>query len=554
MVRTLTVETTSGPQPRSDRPSTRPRTHAVRGASLRLWRNRSNGHPGTSPGRGEFMRGDRAMPESGGLQGRGDGRVARVVATPADRPPASSRVSDPRWVRGGSEVGEIRVRAYVPGAEPATFANRKILVIPAFRVFTPHDTRQRVYSLRVETVPILPIPTRFYRSVVLRASGMRNGGDSLLIGGSSCIEEWEAMRTAATGLAARAGGGRWARKWRCSPGSVSPARGSKRMRPSWRTATSGRGGPTRRRGMRLGKRPGYLKPIERWSTLRDWRGRACAWDDHLQAERDQVAREEAAKWERRRLQALEDGWQTCRALRALLAQMLAIPPEMPAVAPPEPAREEPRALPDAVATPEEAGETAGRGSTRSNCLTLARLAKLIVELEWALPERGLAAPREVRPADGDGRGDQGLPGPPSPLRPTAPALSRPTPPPHFKWPHRTTARPDGRRPGRGPACSRVPGLVAPDRSPDRRRRLGRRFAPCEKMAGSGPGPRLADEPPSTTPRGLDSARPGASRPSDRARRVRIARVAPMRYDDGKLLTRVRVRRGQEADSLTAVIL
>ena len=54
--------------------------------------------------------------------------------------------------------------------------------------------------------------------------------------------------------------------------------------------------------------PGYLKPIERWSALRDWRGRAGAWDAHLQAERDRVAREEAEKWERRRLQALEDGW------------------------------------------------------------------------------------------------------------------------------------------------------------------------------------------------------------------------------------------------------
>ncbi|MEJ7638741.1 MAG: hypothetical protein WKF75_12385, partial [Singulisphaera sp.] len=31
---------------------------------------------------------------------------------------------------------------------------------------------------------------------------------------------------------------------------------------------------------RLGKRPGYLKPIERWSALRDWRLRSSAWDDH----------------------------------------------------------------------------------------------------------------------------------------------------------------------------------------------------------------------------------------------------------------------------------
>ena len=76
--------------------------------------------------------------------------------------------------------------------------------------------------------------------------------------------------------------------------------------------------------------------------------------------------EEAAKWERRRLQALEEGWQTCRALRARLEQMLAVPPEAPAVAPPEPAEETPEALPDAVAPPEAAKATAGRGPTRWN--------------------------------------------------------------------------------------------------------------------------------------------------------------------------------------------
>ena len=38
------------------------------------------------------------------------------------------------------------------------------------------------------------------------------------------------------------------------------------------------------------RRPGYLKPIERWSASWDWRGRAVAWDDHLQAERDKVDR------------------------------------------------------------------------------------------------------------------------------------------------------------------------------------------------------------------------------------------------------------------------
>ena len=63
---------------------------------------------------------------------------------------------------------------------------------------------------------------------------------------------------------------------------------------------------------------------------------AYAWDNHLQAERDKVAAEEAAKWERRRLQALEEGWQLCQTLRARLAEMLAFTLEAPAAAPPEP--------------------------------------------------------------------------------------------------------------------------------------------------------------------------------------------------------------------------
>jgi hypothetical protein len=146
----------------------------------------------------------------------------------------------------------------------------------------------------------------------------------------------------------------------------------------------------------LGKRPGYLKPIERWSALRDWRLRAGAWDDHLQAERDKVARQEAEKWERRRLQALEEGWQLCRALRARLTRMLAMPPEPPDVAPPEPARETPQAIPEAGTTT-EGEETAGRGSTRWDCLSVARLSKLVVELEWALIAEALPAPAEINP-------------------------------------------------------------------------------------------------------------------------------------------------------------
>ena len=147
----------------------------------------------------------------------------------------------------------------------------------------------------------------------------------------------------------------------------------------------------------LGKRPGYLKPIERWSALRDWRERSCAWDDHLQSERDKVAAEEAAKWERRRLQALEEGWQLCRSLRARLEQMLALPLEMPAVATSEPARESQEVIPDAVATPENARATAGRVPSRGNDLAVARLAKLVIELEWAILAEALPPPGAIDP-------------------------------------------------------------------------------------------------------------------------------------------------------------
>ncbi len=147
----------------------------------------------------------------------------------------------------------------------------------------------------------------------------------------------------------------------------------------------------------LGKRPGYLKPIERWSSLRDWRLRACAWDAYLQSERDKVAAEEAAKWERRRLQSLEQNWELCQSLRARIAQMLAIPPEAPAVAPPAPTRAMPEALPDAGATPEEAPKPAGREPTRGNDLAVARLSRLAFDLERAILAEALPGPEGFDP-------------------------------------------------------------------------------------------------------------------------------------------------------------
>ena len=121
------------------------------------------------------------------------------------------------------------------------------------------------------------------------------------------------------------------------------------------------------------------------------------WDAHLQAERDEVARQEAEKWERRRLQALEDGWQVCQALRARLRQMLDILPETPAGTTPEPAPERQEAIPDPGATREEATGTAVRGSVRWNYLMVARLSRLIVEQEWALLKEALPPPMEFDP-------------------------------------------------------------------------------------------------------------------------------------------------------------
>ena len=215
--------------------------------------------------------------------------------------------------------------------------------------------------------------------------------------------------------------------------------------------------------MRLGKAPGYLKPIERWSAARDWRRRACAWDAHLQAERDKVAAEEAAKWERRRLQRWKmagrpagrcgPGWRRCshRPRR-----------RRPSPRPSRPGRSRRpsrrRCVPrggqggggtpfDPVELPD--GGPSGEADRRAGV---------------GHPERGLAARREVRPADGDGRGDQGLPDPPSPLRPTAAAPNR-LAPRHIASPH---AR---------------PGLIGVGTALDRRDGACRGSSPLDRVAG-----------------------------------------------------------------------
>ena len=138
-----------------------------------------------------------------------------------------------------------------------------------------------------------------------------------------------------------------------------------------------------------------------------------------------MAAEEAAKWERRRLQALEEGWQLCRACGPGWRRCSPYPEA--GRAPPEPAEETPGPSPGrrddrggpgdggtrAVAVGRRGGDAAGEAGRGAGV---------------GAPERDVAAPREVRPADGDGRADQGVPGPPSPLRPPAAALTRLIPP------------------------------------------------------------------------------------------------------------------------------
>ena len=108
------------------------------------------------------------------------------------------------------------------------------------------------------------------------------------------------------------------------------------------------------------------------------------------------------------------------------------------------------------------------------------------------PGRGLAAPRDDRPADGDGRGDQGVPGPPSPLRPPAAALTRP---PRVPMRVRSPALETGRcRPPRPrPRSGAVPGRwMRPPTSPPS----------GPRMCGRGGMPRAGLTPPPPRSRAL----------------------------------------------------
>jgi hypothetical protein len=63
----------------------------------------------------------------------------------------------------------------------------------------------------------------------------------------------------------------------------------------------------------------------RWAKSFGWSGRASAWDNHLQHERDGVKAAEVRKLEQRRQQLKDYHWENATKLQEKLAQMLAFP-------------------------------------------------------------------------------------------------------------------------------------------------------------------------------------------------------------------------------------
>lgn len=74
-----------------------------------------------------------------------------------------------------------------------------------------------------------------------------------------------------------------------------------------------------------GDRPEVLRTIERWSSRYRWIERCRAWDAWIQRERDRIARQEAAKWERRKLRALDTVYEDVQVLREQIRRMLSFP-------------------------------------------------------------------------------------------------------------------------------------------------------------------------------------------------------------------------------------
>jgi hypothetical protein len=81
---------------------------------------------------------------------------------------------------------------------------------------------------------------------------------------------------------------------------------------------------TRQGGQQVGKRAA-TSHVFRWSSAWRWVERAASWDAYLQRERDQVAAEQAALWEKRRLEERESTYSLSRRLREKVETALKMP-------------------------------------------------------------------------------------------------------------------------------------------------------------------------------------------------------------------------------------
>jgi hypothetical protein len=68
-----------------------------------------------------------------------------------------------------------------------------------------------------------------------------------------------------------------------------------------------------------------LPVLKSWSAKHGWVERARVWDNHLQAEKDKLALEDALKWEARRLRSLERRYERAQELDAQAKKILDLP-------------------------------------------------------------------------------------------------------------------------------------------------------------------------------------------------------------------------------------
>jgi hypothetical protein len=217
----------------------------------------------------------------------------------------------------------------------------------------------------------------------------------------------------------------WKGEWQGPPGSGGPARGTRRLRPSWPTATSGPRRTQEATRVSLGKRPRLPQA-----------DRALVGPARLARSGPRLGRPPASRARRGRRAG---GGQVAASPPPGPGRRLADLPRAPGQAQaddgvppgaepePEPSRagdassdRRPRPTPTTEVrrpspTPGRPRSRAGAGR-RGGRTGGVRLAKLVLEMEWALITEALPPSLEVDPVDGDGRADQGLHGPPSQFR------------------------------------------------------------------------------------------------------------------------------------------